>query len=77
MSECEIIDLPWLFKDTSKETEEEEMELFLPLSLIKKIIISGYDPTSLQDIEEYVLKYADISTATYYGPSRLRHDNDG
>ena len=35
MSECEIIDLPWLFKDTSKETEEE-MELFLPLSLIKK-----------------------------------------
>jgi len=76
MSECEIIDLPWLFKDTSKETEEE-MELFLPLSLIKKIIISGYDPTSLQDIEEYVLKYADTSTATYYGPSRLRHDNDG
>ena len=83
MSDREVVDLS-KFRETLKEAkdmmyqdEEEEMELFIPLSLIKELIMLGYDPTSLKDIERYVLQHGDTSTATYYGPLKLRHDNDG
>ena len=48
MSECEIIDLPWLFKDTSKETEEEENETELRVQNLTR----GSENTSEYPVQE-------------------------
>ena len=71
-SSCEVVDLS-KFREKPKENEEneEEMELCLSLSVIRDLILKGYDPTSLEDIEKYVL----IHDAT--GTMTLRYDNDG
>jgi hypothetical protein len=66
---CEVIDLS-KFRETPKENEGE-MELCLSLSVIRDLILKGYDPTSLEDIEKYVLIHDAIGTMT------LRYDNDG
>jgi hypothetical protein len=68
-SSCEVIDLS-KFRETPKENEEE-MELCLSLSVIRDLILKGYDPTSLEDIEKYVLIHDAIGTMT------LRYDSDG
>ena len=47
------------------------MELCLPLSMIRDLILKGYDPTSLQDIEKYVFIHDAIDTML------LRYDKDG
>ena len=72
VSDSEVIDLSE-FRETLKENEEQEgeMELCLPLSLIRDLILKGYDPTSLQDIEKYIFIHDAIDTML------LRYDKDG
>jgi len=72
VSDSEVIDLSE-FRETLKENEEQEgeMELCLPLSMIRDLILKGYDPTSLQDIEKYVFIHDAIDTML------LRYDKDG
>ena len=72
VSDSEVIDLS-KFRETLKENEEQEgeMELCLPLSMIRDLILKGYDPTSLQDIEKYVFIHDGIDTML------LRYDKDG
>ena len=71
-SSCEVIDLSE-FREMLKENEEQEgeMELCLPLSMIRDLILKGYDPTSLQDIEKYIFIHDAIDTML------LRYDKDG
>jgi len=68
-SSCEVIDLSE-FRETLQE-QEGEMELCLPLSMIRDLILKGYDPTSLQDIEKYIFIHDAIDTML------LRYDKDG
>jgi hypothetical protein len=72
VSDSEVIDLSE-FRETLKENEEQEgeMELCLPLSMIRDLILKGYDPTSLQDIEKYIFIHDAIDTML------LRYDKDG
>ena len=51
MPDCEVYDLGKLRKEKEKE---ETLELYLPLSMIRDLILKGYDPTSLEEIEKYV-----------------------
>ena len=51
MTECEVYDLGKLRKEKEKE---ETPELYLPIPMIRDLILKGYDPTSLEDIEKYV-----------------------
>jgi len=68
-SSCEVIALSE-FRETLQE-QEGEMELCLPLSMIRDLILKGYDPTSLQDIEKYIFIHDAIDTML------LRYDKDG
>jgi len=49
MPDCEVYDLGKLRKE-----KEETPELYLPIPMIRDLILKGYDPTSLEEIEKYV-----------------------
>ena len=51
MPECKVYDLNKLRKEKERE---KAPELYLPIPIIRDLILKGYDPTSLEDIEKYV-----------------------
>ena len=51
MPECKVYDLNKLRKEKERE---KAPELYLPIPMIRDLILKGYDPTSLEEIEKYV-----------------------
>ena len=51
MPECKVYDLNKLRKEKERE---KSPELYLPIPMIRDLILKGYDPTSLEEIEKYV-----------------------
>ena len=51
MPECKVYDLNKLRKEKERE---KAPELYLPIPIIRDLILKGYDPTSLEEIEKYV-----------------------